>query len=42
MVNIYQGPFYEFCKGHIENMLKKNCFPTNLVDKCIKNVLNKQ
>ena len=28
--------------NYLKDMLKKNCFPTNLVDKCIKMFLNKQ
>ena len=39
--------FSDFSKFHeevnyLKDVLKKNSFPTNLVDKCIKNFLNKQ
>ena len=36
--------FFKFHKevNHLKDVLKKNSFPTNLVDKCIKIFLNKQ
>ena len=43
----YLHCFSDFSKFHeevnyVKDMLKKNSFPTNLVDKCIKIFLNKQ